>query len=368
MRTFGENIRNFAWTVDIVDDYTFDEVKRKIQEYLLEQSDITLIKLLIDQKVDFEPGLGTEWSVGGEKWSQQIKDKDGNYRGLAPYVYDTGMALWVTDAKQRHLRTGEDYIDSWSDTPPGDLPRYMSSAEIRTTIILPLRSEGKIFGVATFDSDKYLKFSYPAKKEFELLAETMQILYVLHKAHSTQQDSTKYALQQLKPPDQSAAFRLTGRTKPLLFFASAKQADDEVIGNIKEVLGQFSNHIDTFHWQSRSESGSIRRQIIRTIRKCTYGICYFSEPQDGQQGSGYRDNPNVLIEAGMLHALVNCYGQSPRAWIPIRERQSKDLPFNLKSERTLMIERETNGQINTHKLKAELKKRLRSFLADLAGD
>jgi hypothetical protein len=75
-----------------------------------------------------------------------------------------------------------------------------------------------------------------------------------------------------------------------------------------------------------ADSGAITAQIADKIVKSRFGICYFSEP--GQQPSQHKyvDNPNVIFEAGMLHALINSPDAPPSGWIPVREDDSPPPP------------------------------------------
>ena len=61
----------------------------------------------------------------------------------------------------------------------------------------------------------------------------------------------------------------------------------------------------------------------------------------------YVDNSNVLIEAGMLHALRSSRLASTVAWIPIREADDRtdSIPFDFVTERMIQVPRESNGAL-----------------------
>ena len=96
------------------------------------------------------------------------------------------------------------------------------------------------------------------------------------------------------------------------------------MGVIKDILYEYSEKIDLIYWKDISESGIITQQILREITNCQYGICYLSE-KTSEDGSSYKDDENVLIEAGILSA--NSRDSSFENWIPIREGKSPKICF-----------------------------------------
>ena len=107
-------------------------------------------------------------------------------------------------------------------------------------------------------------------------------------------------------------------------------------------------------------SGDINHHILSAIKAARFGIVYFSESKNG--GDSYIDNPNVLLEAGMMHSQMNTeLNSEPTGWIPIRESESPELPFDIASQRTIMIERD-NGTINAEKFKYDLDARIKTLI------
>jgi hypothetical protein len=108
--------------------------------------------------------------------------------------------------------------------------------------------------------------------------------------------------------------------------------------------------------------GNIHIQLLEELSQCRFGICYFSEISQESGEIQYKDNANVLFEAGMLHGRSANTTKNPANWIPIREESSKDnqnnetIPFDLYSERMITVKR-AKGKIK--------KVAKRAFIKDL---
>jgi hypothetical protein len=80
------------------------------------------------------------------------------------------------------------------------------------------------------------------------------------------------------------------------------------------------------------------------------------------------DNPNVVFEAGMLHARTanneSGDGGEPTGWIPIREVDSPPAPFDFASERTVQVPRRADGAVNEDRLRDELRARVQVLLGE----
>lgn len=218
-----------------------------------------------------------------------------------------------------------------------------------------------MFGFICLESNDSLEINSTAKDELERIADALGIILWLYDScrhrlscsQSAFRDILEWAGQQR---------HLTPLSKAKVFVASSNRADEEVIGVIRGVIGTFSSDIEEVYWQNINEQGNISLQILKEISSCTFGICYFSEPDcSGNAAAGYKDNPNVLFEAGMLHALTNSPIGSPENWIPIREENSPNAPFDFAQQRILKITRLNNGSINKEMLKAQLSNWIRSM-------
>src|ERR1043165_3863196 len=303
-RSFAEYLRQFALTVDIVNNEIFGEVKELIQQYVKEALRIDYFEFMRTSIVDGRPGLITLWPVEGFL-SNSVRDTSGNYNGQTAYVFDKGVALWVVNKDKSPLADTANYIDLWHSR--NDLPRYVTPGSvreaIRTAIMIPMKDDsGRVFGVLDFESNRYLGITEAAKRELDMIAESLAILYSLERTYFTQRVSTRSAVQELEKTLKSK--RMPRLSKPVLFLAFSSKADFSVIGQIREILGEYEDHLEIIVWDRVSKSGNISNQIIDDILSSRYGICYFSEPA-AKSANKYQDNPNVLIEAGMLHALYH---------------------------------------------------------------
>ena len=99
-----------------------------------------------------------------------------------------------------------------------------------------------------------------------------------------------------------------------LFLSYSARADPAVIGELKRVLGsdKYAERIKVDDWETAARPGPITPQIVDSVRASRFGICYLSElDQDARcDGRRFKDNPNVLFEAGMFHVLRHNRGDS----------------------------------------------------------
>lgn len=74
---------------------------------------------------------------------------------------------------------------------------------------------------------------------------------------------------------------------------------------------------------------------------------------DAEAVHRFRDNPNVLVETGMLHMVTSSDSASDTGWIPIREKDSPDVPFELGNQRMVLIERDSDGNANIEEFRKD---------------
>jgi hypothetical protein len=253
------------------------------------------------------------------------------------------------------LASSKDYIDSWSGAT--DLPVYWDPENIlaATSIIIPLASPP--IGFMTLEFRRYLECTSNAKAELTRLAKTLRIILSLHEANKLQKDNTESAINTLR--DHLGQERRSPLVKPQVFLAFPAHADDGVVGVIKEVLNKLAADLEVVSWDEMSQSGDINQQILEAISNATYGVCYFSELAEPDSAPyKFRDNPNVVFEAGMLQALTNSPTAKPTAWIPIREMDSPRVPFDFASQRTIVVKRGQNNRLNEQTLRHDLDKQI----------
>ena len=367
VKTFAELLRQFALSVDIVDQATFNRVRDHVVEYMRNELEAAYFGLMTRSTIDGQPGLQTTWSSADQGSGTTIRSGDGYTRQVS-IAFDQRRPLWVVAADGGALRDVDDpagYLDLWSDVT--GLPRYVSPAEesMKTSIMLPLVRLGRPLGVMYLESTTHVEATPVAKHELTTLAEALAILLELRDANKAQTEGTEKAVSQLGRFLGQAKFpRLT---KPNLFLASADDADSHVLGILKGVLAEFDSKVSVFDWHEIADSGAITSQIADRIVRSRYGICYFSEPAPSGAEHGYVDNPNVIFEAGMLHALINAPDAPPSGWIPVREESSPPAPFDFADQRIEKVPRDQDGQVVEERLRAQMQRRIVALLRDDAG-
>jgi hypothetical protein len=367
VQTFAELLRQFALTVDIVDQGTFNRVRDHVVEYMKNELEAAYFGLMTRSVIDGQPGLQTTWSSADQGSGTTIRTGDAYTRQVS-LAFDRRRPLWVVAADGGPLRDVTDsagFVDLWSNTT--DMPRYVAPVDepMKTSIMLPLVRVGRPLGVMYLESTTHVEATPVAKHELTTLAEAIAILIELRDANKTQTDGTERAVSQLG--------RFLGRakfprlTKPNLFLASADDADSQVLGILKGALAEFESKVTVFDWQEIADSGAITSQIADRIVRSRYGICYFSEPAPDGLGHRYADNPNVIFEAGMLHALVNAPDAPPSGWIPVREEDSPPAPFDFADQRIERVPRDQHGQVLEDRFRAQIQRRIAALLRDDHG-
>jgi hypothetical protein len=361
--TFAGQLRHFARSVDIVDDEIFDRVRTLIVRYVRTELDAEYFSLMREESLGGEPVLKMFWSSDDREHSAAVRTREGGYSNPLTQAFATDRALWIVGADKKPIRDSTELVDEWSHCDT--LPPYQPSSDqpIRTAVILPLRRR-RVLGVYYFESCSPLGITDVAKVELAMLAEALAILLELYDVNRSQSRMTASAIADLQDNLESARFpRLA---KPHFFVASSVRGDRKVMTVVSEVLDEFSDRIEFTDWRRMTQSGNISTQIAKEITRSRFGICYLSEP--GPDGGTYVDNPNVVFEAGMLHARTanneSGDGGEPTGWIPIREVDSPPAPFDFASERTVQVPRRADGAVNEDRLRDELRARVQVLLGE----
>jgi hypothetical protein len=361
LRSFGFYLRQFARSVDIVDERTIEEIRKLVYDYVRDELEIGFFTVSMKHSVDGEPGLQSRWRSEGPQVTSTIRRPDGTYSSQIAVAFDTGRPLWIVDPGQGPLECCEEYSERWSGVTA--LPRYAAPVNrpMRTSIVVPLTHWGDVLGVVYLESTRYLEFTEVAAQELLLLADSLAILFELRDANESQLTGTRDAVSELRDVLDDTTFpRLT---KPQIFVASSSRADDAVLGVIQVVLKEFEDVLAPTHWDRIDSSGSITLRLIEEISRSRFGLCYLSEPA-GSATHAFQDNPNVLFEAGMLHALTNAPTAQPWAWVPIREADSPNVPFDFAAERILAVPRTDDGALMEARLRDGLRRRVQALLCD----
>ena len=296
-----------------------------------------------------------------------MRQADGSFTNLVTQAFGQEQPFWVVGTNREPLREAQKLQDEWSHNT--DLPPYQPSADqaIRTLVVLPLRRKRPL-GVCYFESSSHFGITDVATTELMLLADSIAILLELYELNRSQSMMTSSAIFDLQESLESAQFPKLAR--PHFFVAFSNRADQRVTTVISEVLHDFSDRIEFTDWTEMTESGNINAQISKEIMRARFGICYLSEPAQGEgpDSVSYVDNSNVVFEAGMLHARTAATdpadGGEPTGWIPMRETASRPAPFDFAAERTLYIPRFEDGGVNESRLRDALHARISKLLGE----
>jgi hypothetical protein len=358
--TFGDVLMQFANSIDHVDDVTFDRIGDQVKRYVAKQLDVQYFDFQVETMVDDDrPGLVKVWaSEGAEGRSANPRtihtdpDDPTSYRNQTSYAYATRRPLWIVCADKSPLYEGEDFHDDWSHSE--GVPQYQQpiDRDLKTSVIIPVIHEDDLLGVINLESETYVESTRVARQELRLIAQAIAELYLARGATRHQNDTTQDAIQELQKVLE--ADDLPTLTKPRIFIASSGRADEQVVDSINKVLDEFDSFLVPLLWSLSSTSGNITAQILEDITRSRFGLCYFSEPDDESGDPAYRDNPNVIFEAGMLHSLTNAPTEHPTGWIPIREVDSPPMPFDFAQQRTLMVPRESDGGLDIEAFESQL--------------
>ena len=364
-RTFAVHLKQFSRAVDIVNKKTFDQVRDLIIRYVRrELGEGAYFDLLREQRIGQELVLQTFWSSEDKVQHLRILAQD----SPATISYHQSKPLWVISGDHTPLDRSDSYHDQWSevtDLPPYDSPTGRSMS---TLIVVPLRRKRPL-GVLCIEARDYREATDVARKEFELLGDALAILLELWELNESQSQQTDEAVDELRYMITNATFpRLA---MPQVFVAHSDRADEQVTDIIRRVLKEYDAQVQITYWNEISEAGNINTQIGEQITTSRFGICYFSEPADMASDQGivtggpgspkYIDNPNVVFEAGMLHALTSDPKTETSGWIPIREKESSQAPFDFATERMLIVSRTETGDV-AERFQLELKRRVTALL------
>ncbi len=359
--TFGKDLES---VVQLARDHVTDAIAERIRKMASDYCEAALgaksCDLFLYQSIINKPGLSPAW--GDARRGFPIRKEDGTLSGLCATCFESKKPLWVVGANQETLTKTDNYSDLWSRTK--ELPPYLDNLDIeaKTLICFPVPRRGRspIEGVVNIESELYLTPNSVAKEEVAALSRGLHSLYTKREDNSRIQAQIEDAINHLR--------HLSGERRnlnlfiaPKLFFASPSNADKEVIGVIRQVLGEFENSINVVFWDEINDTGHIDMQILKRIEESRFGLCYLSEMLGSSPIDGYKDNPNVIFEAGLLQAQQQEPISDLRNWIPIRENNSPPTPFDFMTHRIIYVPRLKDGKLNKAQFSAELQARLESI-------
>ena len=366
--SFGEHLKQFALSVDFIDLGHYELVQQQIKKYLSVQLEATQVALFEPTQVDDREGMTTVWSYPNFRIHQTLRNEDGEYRRQLAFAIGEHRSLWVI-SDDGQLDSDNRGIDVWGEEKDTDLPPFYVATNAKpsqTAIVLTTRNaQGVTNGAFLIEIGKIVRPSKVLRREMQLIADAIGLLHATDVSTHEQREGTTLAIANLS--DLVGKLELDTGPKPLMFVASSSRAPGDISTAIEEVLQQFSDHIFVEPWHKIHQPGNINLQLVEKIRKAQYGICYMSEEIDEKDrqpadGPRFRDNPNVLIEAGMLHMVTVADTVSGTGWIPIREKDSPKVPFDLGNQRMVLVKRNQEGAADIKEFKADLMAKIASLL------
>lgn len=356
--TFAEELLQFAKTVDILDEKLFMNIKEIINDYASQRWGVKYVKIMnlkfdLDGNRILEKFFLQEYSKASTATDMVNIETS---KGQMAYVIRNKKPVWIMSKdRSSFLNKSDEYIDCWSGLE--DIPEYQSivtDAKIKTSIIVPfyeLEKERRYLrGVANYEIPEALPFNKECQNEILTLTDTISELLNLYNVRERQEHNTNYAINRLEIKLETFNALLR---KNRIFIASAFEGEKDVKNAIKKVLKNSFSDIEVLDWENNKETGSISEKMFEDINSSRYGICYFSEYS--KEKKKYVDNSNVMFEAGLMHGKFRTFNDENPLWIPIREKDSLEFPFDVQGFNTLIVPRNKKGKLEEEEFAEMLK-------------
>lgn len=337
-----------------------------VQLYVQNHLEIAYFAILEESLVNEKRGLRTLYSTRDEKPSYTA-EKGSPYASHSAYTFCENKPLWVVSASKQPLKEAEDCKDLWSSSE--NLPGYIARHDdVLTSVMHPLRKEHRPIGVVEFAAKEYIEPTPASLEEVRTLAEVIERAYRMFDVGRDQRENTKSALESLKYALEAEQW--TRLALPRMFIAypgierlkeEARSGHNAVIDAIRGVVDEFSGKVEPVFWKDITESGNINLQVIESICNSDFGLCYLSEPVEREQVK-FADNPNVLFEAGMMQALRKSPTARLEGWLPVREKASPPMPFDIAAERAVLVPRKEDGSLDQDAFAEELRRQMGSLV------
>lgn len=398
---FGDYLIQFARSIDLVREDDFTEILRTAKEYSLKAFKLEYFELYTYNIHEVDRGSSRDkeerlnsWRFedsNRQQWDRELIDPQTKKpNGQISYAFIKNLPLWIVDEVKNPLHSDNSddsprrYKDCWSNSASKNIPKYQkhssNDSNIYTFICIPLSvkvkdNSGNLIGeqksgVLTFEISQHYdlkKHMEEAQKEMKNIADAIAITNHLRCSRILQYKNTDVARKTLAARLNKCLPTLSTYPlleKPKLFFGFPQEGSEEVISVTKMILEERET-VNVYDWQKDNSSRNIHQSILEEIRESRYGVFYLSKiknsPSTSQTPqSNYVDNPNVLIEIGMMLSM-----QSETNLIIIREKNSPDIPFDLVAQKRIEVVRDNSGNLQEENFKYELKGSLDSLLKNL---
>jgi len=343
MSTFGEDLLHYAETAHSVSHGDYIANLELIRRHLESTNfGVIFFAIVVHEMVSRQPHLVSEFPIEPKWWEALIKENS-QFKGQTALGYSLGKPIWIVGSEKQDLKIADSYLDLLGHAKPEEIPPYVQINDVahaKTSVIFPLMQGWRVFGVMNVESKLYVRANDTTLQELSRIAKAICVLR--HTKESTDQiDRRTNALRErLLKGNYSPAL---GDLQLFLASPDPDRAENDVLGEINNSLSAFRAHVDKFDW-TQPGTGDIKRIIWKNLSNSRFAICYLSERASGG-AFNYQDNPNVLIECGMLYALRESRQSSIQNFVIVREKDSPPSPFDLNSEYMLIVPR-NDGELN----------------------
>jgi len=371
--TFGNQLLQFANSVDILEAENFEKIQQYIEDYLAKVLRIKYVRLMLMSET-----MGGHIMLSKYVLNRNIQDpllirkQNGQYNGQMAYAFEKNLRLWITANKaSKTLNKSKVYVDHWSDEKK--LPEYekfQKDEEVKTSIIIPIRRSNEvdeskyILGVVNFESQEYLPMTTQAQKELKYISYALGKLFQLHEGRKFQRTNTLsviteygHKLAYLEEKYKDYFFE----KRPKIFFAFSQRADESVVESIRNhIKSKHSEKLKLVSWDNKNLIGSITPQLLDRMSSAEYLVCYLSEKDKNH----YKDNFNVLIELGYFMGKQEDYDHFKNILI-IRETDSlHPVPFDIKDIFALEVTRgKKENRFKQKKFEKQLYEKVEALLS-----
>jgi hypothetical protein len=267
----------------------------------------------------------------------------------AEYCFREGCDIWVYAKGGGLLKETDDYYDVFGHT---NLPKYKSykQEESRVSIVKVLRDESnkRVFGLFTVESSVALEYSRNANASLAKLANIISV--VIRRARETEfkTDNTRNAVNRFLNLVEGSETFAKACAWPTVYYVQADKAEGDVLAIVCEAVTglsatyqkKYGFGLNYRSWRDDARPINIMPGLLNDLRESVVGVVYLSESAGSAIGQ-FRDNMNVLYEAGFMHGL----GAPFQGCLLIREAESGETPFDIAQTRTIPIRRGHNGLI-----------------------
>ena len=204
--TFGERLLQVSKTIDILDENTFKNILKLIEEYTKKTLNIKYVSIMTVplNNLNSDIPILNKFTLGDtNRTVMAIKKGNGEYCGQTAYAFDKDKHLWVLSNEEGNVLKGSKaYIDQWSQDE--EIPEFISlnmNSIIKTSIIIPIKKQNNIqniYGVVNFETEEYIEITEQAKSELINLSKTVSHLVQAYDVRNAQHKNTTAVIERME--------------------------------------------------------------------------------------------------------------------------------------------------------------------------